>query len=203
MTVHRYNTGIAKVPPALFERVAKGDQAAFEEVHTMYKARLAYYLKKIMEDWQDVEDVVSDTFVALWKRKEHIESDQHLKNFLFVAARNKAFNLKASQSRQQKLLGGLVEATPLDKTDLDPELVETEMIYMLYQAVETLPAECRRIFELSWEEQLGPGEIAKALNINPATVRSQKRRAIQLIKDWISKNAPHLLTLISLILEKS
>ncbi|MBO9572217.1 MAG: hypothetical protein J7497_08425, partial [Chitinophagaceae bacterium] len=102
MLVQSQDTSIAD---ALFERVAKGEKAAFEEVHAMYKTRLAYYLKKILEDWQDIEDVVSDTFIVLWKRKEHIASDQHLKNFLFVAARNNAFNLLASKNRRQKFLG--------------------------------------------------------------------------------------------------
>lgn len=199
MLVQVHNTDITD---PLYERVAKGEKTAFEEVHAMYKTRLAYYLKKIIEDWQDVEDVVSDTFIALWKRREHIASDQHLKNFLFVAARNQAFNLLASQNRRQKFLDDLAVDTTLGMTDLDPELVETEMIYMLHRAIETLPTECRRIFELSWNEQLNPGEIAKLLNMNPATVRSQKRRAIQLIKDWIGKNAPHLFSLIALILKK-
>ncbi|MBS1563895.1 MAG: sigma-70 family RNA polymerase sigma factor, partial [Bacteroidetes bacterium] len=65
-----------------------------------------------------------------------------------------------------------------------------ELLYLLKQAVKTLPTECRRIFELSYNEEKSSVEIASLLDISPATVRSQKRRAIQLIKEWIGKNGP-------------
>ena len=181
----------------LFERISLGNPTAFEEVHLLYKSRLAYFLKKILPDWQDVEDVMAETFIALWKNRSRIESDHHLKNFLFITARNRALNIVSSKSRQQKLLDEWADQNFTHDTAENPEMVEAELLYILQQAVKALPATSRKVFELSWDQELSPAEIAQLLDMNPATVRSQKRHAIQLVKEWIKVHAPHLLTLIA------
>lgn len=87
-----------------------GSHVAFETVHNMYKARLAYYVKKMLDDWQDVEDIVSETFMSLWKSGENIQSDLHLKNFLYITARNNALNHIKSKNRKSKVINRRVFA---------------------------------------------------------------------------------------------
>jgi DNA-directed RNA polymerase specialized sigma24 family protein len=69
------------------------------------------------------------------------------------------------------------------------ERVETELIQLLYSAMENLPGECRKIFQLYLDDQT-TAEIANHLQISTATVRSQKRRAIQLLKHWMAERWP-------------
>lgn len=175
---------------AVFARIAGGDGQAFAQIHELYKTRLLYYARQFPLEWHEAEDLVAEAFLALWRSKHQIQSDLHIRNFLFITLRNKAINLVAAKKRQESLLASLEPGPQVADDHLSAGLVETEMLHLLQQAVKTLPAECRRIFELSYHQEQTPAEIARLLDMNPATVRSQKRRAIQLIQQWVRKNAP-------------
>lgn len=176
---------------ALFARIAASDPSAFTQIHELYKTRLLYYARRNPAlEWTEAEDLVADTFVALWNSRQQIKSDTHLRNFLFLTLRNKAVNLLTAKHRQEHLLESYAAEQQGEQAiddSLSAELVETEMLQLLLQAIQTLPVECRRIFELVYAQHTS-AEIAQMLGIDPATVRSQKRRAILLIKKWLEKN---------------
>jgi RNA polymerase sigma-70 factor (ECF subfamily) len=140
---------------------------------------------------------VAESFLALWRSKDQIHSEIHIRNFLFITVRNKAINLLAAQKRQASLLEKWNATQDPTDQSLTTEMVETEMLDLLQQAIKTLPTECKRIFQLSYHAEHTPAEIARLLHMNPATVRSQKRRAIQLIQQWIRNNTPPSSTLIA------
>lgn len=174
----------------LFELIAQGDERAFRQVHEMYKGRLLYYANRLTGDWNEAEDIVADVFVALWNHREQMKSDKHIENLLFLAVRNKAIDFTGLRGRRMQLLNEISFPLALEEDIYDLKMMEEQMLHLLHQAAITLPTECARIFELSWRYEQSPAEIGRILDMNPATVRSQKRRAIQLIRAWIKKNAP-------------
>lgn len=171
----------------------------FAQVHALYKTRLLYYARRFQLEWEEAEDLVAESFLALWRSRDELQSETHVRNFLFLTLRNKTLNLLSAKKRHQTLL----QQYDPGQTTIDPalsaDIVETEMLYLLKEAIETLPTECKRIFELSYHEEHTPAEIARLLDMNPATVRSQKRRAIQLLREWMKKNLPFFCTLFTLI----
>jgi len=185
---------------ALFARIADGDSQAFAQVHELYKTRLFYYARRFSLEWHEVEDLVAEAFMALWRSRHQIQSDTHIRNFLFITLRHKAINLAASRKRHESLLENFETGPQTVEENLSAELVEGEMLHLLQLAIKTLPVECRRIFELTYRQELSPAEIARLLDMNPATVRSQKRRAILLLQQWIQKNAPAAGLIIGLLL---
>jgi RNA polymerase sigma-70 factor (ECF subfamily) len=182
----------------LFSCVASGDAKAFSQVHTMYKSRLLYFAKRLVGDWNEAEDIVADAFLALWQHRQQITSDAHLRNFLFFAVRNKATDLNAQRERRMQLLAEMPVGKTFEEDLYDLKMIEEQMLHQLRQAVATLPKECGRIFELSWQAERSPAEIGRILDMNSATVRSQKRRAVQLIRVWIQKNKLKTLFLLSI-----
>ncbi len=184
----------------LYCRFINGNGQAFAEIHSLFKARLLYYAQRMLHNWDDAEDIVADVFGKLWSGRQQMASLGHIKNFLFLTVRRQAINHLQKISRREALLQSF-EPPEADDSNLQDILrVEEEMMHLLNRAVEKLPGECRKIFELSWQQELAPAEIALLLNMNAATVRSQKRRAIQLIQNWIQENAPDALPLIMLLI---
>jgi RNA polymerase sigma factor (sigma-70 family) len=64
---------------------------------------------------------------------------------------------------------------------LETNLVEGEMLKVIHSAVKQLPYECGNIIKM-YLEGLSTDEISNRLKISAATVRSQKRHAIQLLR---------------------
>jgi len=74
-----------------------------------------------------------------------------------------------------------------DMTGFDPVLTETEIIQQLYEEIEQLPTQCRRIFKMSYLEGRKNEDIAATLQISYNTVRAQKLRALKLIRSSLVK----------------
>ncbi len=62
------------------------------------------------------------------------------------------------------------------------EVLRAELLYEIYQEMENLPEKCGQIFKMLFIEDKSTEEVAQHFGINVQTVRSQKARAIQLLK---------------------
>ncbi|WEK37854.1 MAG: sigma-70 family RNA polymerase sigma factor [Candidatus Pseudobacter hemicellulosilyticus] len=175
---------------ALFRRIAGGDTAALATAHGELKTRLLFYATRLGLGWEDAQEAVADSFIAVWHSRSQLQSDEHLRKLLYVSVRNRAFNSLKAQQRYERLLQEVEPGQEQENPLLSVDIIKAEMLHQLGQAMNNLPRECRRVFELAYHDQQSPAEIARLLNMNPATVRSQKRRALQLIRDWIASQAP-------------
>lgn len=171
----------------LFRLIAAGDEQAFARLHTFYKDRLLYYGKRFLAEWTEVEDIVSEAFLKLWLARADMQSDTHLANFLYRTVRHRAIDRQRAMERRDQLLEDMKPAEETEGNQFEAELVRVEMVHLLAHAVDSLPDKYKRIFELAYHADRSPGEIAGILQINPDTVRSQKRRAIELIRRWIKE----------------
>lgn len=184
----------------LFGLIAAGDEQAFARLHASYKDRLLYYGKRFLAEWQEVEDIVSEAFLKLWLARADMESDSHLSNFLYRTVRHKAIDRQRALERREKLLEKIKPEEETEGNQFEAELVRVEMVHLLANAVDALPEKYKQIFELSYQEEHSPLEIARILQINPDTVRSQKRRAIEMIRQWIKDRKVILPLLLCCIL---
>jgi RNA polymerase sigma-70 factor (ECF subfamily) len=193
------------IPPApaddLYRRIAQGDEQAFRQAHDLFKTRLFFYAKRFRLEWEEVTDVVAEAFLGLWKGRERLQSNEHLKNFLYFAVRNQALKVLEARNREQVYLDSLHQPGEniADNEIISHKIIEAEMGQLLTEAIAELAPDYRRIFELSYHEGKNPREIAKILAVNPATVRSQKRRAIEMLRAWVQQRAFLLLCTTQLL----
>ena len=67
-------------------------------------------------------------------------------------------------------------------------MIEEETHSLLYQALETLPNKCKEVFVQSCLNGLKYEDIAEEMQITLNTVKSQRARAIQLLKERLTVN---------------
>lgn len=172
----------------LFGRIAAADAGAFSEVYQLYKVRLLYYALHLGVDWSAAEDVLSEAFLALWRYRQKLQSDDHIRNFLYQAVRHQVIKVVHGQQQQAAYLATIAEATPEQMTPGGPE-VGAELLELIVTAAKSLPDEYRRIYELAFEQEFSPTDIAKILEKNPSTIRTQKQRALDMIREWIQERS--------------
>ena len=68
--------------------------------------------------------------------------------------------------------------------------LKREMFEEIFTAIEELPAECRRIFKMSYIEHLSIQEIAKQLDIAETTIKTQRARAKKYLQDRLKELFP-------------
>lgn len=68
-------------------------------------------------------------------------------------------------------------------------------MHQVYTALQTLPPKCGQVFRMYYLEEKSLQEIADELDLSLSTVKSQKGRAIELLR----KKLPHLSCLLCFI----
>lgn len=123
------------------------------------------------KDTCHAEDVTSDVFLKYIQSTKEFESEEHIKAWLIRVTINCSKNIFSST--------WFKKTVPLEET-LAAEMPEEESD--VYLAVLKLPQKYRAVIHLFYYEDLSVAQIAKYLNINESTVRSQLTRGRGLLK---------------------
>lgn len=164
----------------LQQRIAGGDQPAFEQLYRLFFPRLFQFAMLYLHRRELAEEIVNDVMLRIWNRRDQLHLISNIETYLFVAARNQSLNYLSQYSQyhvQFEPEKGQAEMVNLN----DPsQLLEWKEIYFqLNQAIEELPEQCRTVFRLVKEEGFKYKEAAEILNISPRTVETQLFRAIK------------------------
>jgi len=156
-----------------------GDRKMYNQIFDQYYSRIRYFAYKLTGSQEDSEDVTLESFAKLFAKNTDFNTVASIQAFLYIATRNACFNLlkyqhkvRAGNKEVLHLAGG--ESDP----DPDPAIVESELIRMLYEAIESLPPERKKVFKLLYIDGLKIAEVAAQLNISPHTVKSHRAKAI-------------------------
>lgn len=169
------------------ERVRRGDRAAFKALfHTYYDA-LCNYACRYVDSLEVAEDLVQDVFFDLWKRRRTWRPQHSPKAFLYGAVRNQTLKHRR-RSRGHTHVNGQ-DALREIPSQQNPEqsLRDRELTRVSQQAIDELPERRRHIFILSREHDLTYAEIAVALGISVKTVETQMGRALQHLRERLSR----------------
>ena len=178
---------------------------AEKQVFQKYFKPLCLYSENITGQLDASEDIVAESFERAWSRRQDFHTLENLKAFLYRIVRNASLNYAESQRRHRthhEQLRYLSKDEPGLGEALEHEILRVELLQEIYQEIENLPDRCGQIFKLLFIHNQTTDQIAAQLSINVQTVRTQKARAIQLIKiELLRKNRIQALFLLGLLLE--
>lgn len=161
-----------------------GDAHSMELLFRRLYPQLCAFANKFLHDLDEAEEVVQEVFFKVWKNRKSLDESKSIQSYLFTSVKNGCFNLLEHQKTKDKY-AALLERVYVssDQSILyQDSLIATELEKDFTKALETLPPECRRIFELSRFEGLKYQEIADQLNISIKTVETQMSRALSKIR---------------------
>ncbi|MEZ4941230.1 MAG: RNA polymerase sigma-70 factor [Saprospiraceae bacterium] len=179
----------------LAQALQLGDEAAFEAVFRRWYEPLCRYACRLADgDMDEAEDVVQQAFVKLWEYRAKLQVAWSLKAYLYKAVHNACLNRLRSRQVQSKYLD--FTAQQPDTMLTQPDDTTPELRERFQQALDSLPPQCRHVFELSRFEALKYREIADQLGISIKTVETQMGKALRVLRVQL---ADYLVTLIGVL----
>jgi len=163
------------------------DQASFEQLYRKYYQSLCFFARKLLNDKDVAKELVQDVFLKSWQKKEGLENDpDRVRAFLYQSVKNASLNHLRGTTRRISLetqwAGTQEEMDP----DISNAIIEAEVYRDILHAMGRLPDECRKVIELSMSSSKTSEEIAELLGISASTVRNQKRRGLQLMRQFLN-----------------
>ena len=106
-----------------------------------------------------------------------------LKSHLYQTVRNRCLNeIKRNQIRRDHHSGIFIEKKN-QEAYFDDKMQETELEAKIFSVVESLPKQCKRIFEMSRYEGISNQKIADKLDLSKRTVETQISKALKILRN--------------------
>ncbi len=166
---------------ALMRRVQKDEYEAFEELVDRYKTRLVSLIYRMLNDQNEAEDLVQETFLRVWTHRQDYDFSYCLSTWIYTIALNLAKN--ELRKRRKFKFFSLLDMTEKGLELPDPKMGPSALGHLLEGAIGKLPSKYKEAFLLRDVEQLPYEEVAQILGVPLGTVKSRVNRARAVLKD--------------------
>ncbi|MBN9381548.1 MAG: sigma-70 family RNA polymerase sigma factor [Chitinophagaceae bacterium] len=187
----------------LFASFKKGDATAENAVFRKLFKPLCLYSEQITSRLEASEDIVAEALEKGWDRRQEFQAFDNFKAFLYRLVRNASLNYAISEKSHRIAhthIRYLKQYEQHDEELFENEILRAELLHEIYQEIEELPDKCGQIFRMIFIQGLSTEQIATALSLNVQTIRSQKARAIQLLRTRLLKRNHLAVILLAMIL---
>lgn len=181
----------------LAARAAQGDARAFEAIMRRYNRLLYRTARSILKSDDETEDAVQEGYLSAWRSLASFHGDAKLSTWLVRIVLNEA--LGRVRRRSAKVISlDMVTGSPQPESEdwmeadpnQQPESVATraEIRRLMEARIDALPEVFRTVFVLRAVEELSVAEVASALGVPEATVRTRFFRARSLLRESLSRD---------------
>ena len=174
---------------ALVARARRGDADAFDELVRRYGDRIVNYIRAMLWQGADAEDVAQDVFLRAYRGLGRFKGQSSFKTWLYQIATNTArTHFAQRRNRPEDAVGSfsgddLGAPVAVSRDDVEASVVLRDR---LDRALAALPEDQRRVVVLRDVEGFEYKEIAEMLSIPIGTVESRIFRARQRLRELLS-----------------
>ncbi|WP_370895834.1 RNA polymerase sigma factor [Chryseobacterium gossypii] len=153
----------------------------FKKIYLDYKHQVYFFVKKFISNVEDVEDVVQEIFIHLWKHSSSLKNHQTLESVIFKTAQQEISNFY----RKNKMLISFSHED-LIKDEADSEKTDNEFkeeqLRKIQNLLEEVPERSKAFFYKNKLEKISYSQIAKENNISKTAVEKQVNKVVRYIK---------------------
>lgn len=174
-----YNISTPEGVDLLLYDFNRRDEYAYSFVYTLFYDELHYFSAKVYKDTEIVaSDLIQDIFMKVWERKQTTFNTLiHIKGYMYISIRNSFREYLSHKKQIEKYTDVLKNGDDIYSSNI----IETETILQLSNAIDLLPSECSKVLRL-YLEGFDTKTIAIKLNKSVRTVYNQKNEAINILK---------------------
>lgn len=179
------------------ESLRAGDKLEFSRVVEAYSGRLYRLILKMVNQPQDAEDLLQETFIKAFRSIDRFDGRSRLSTWLYRIATNEALmqlrrkNPETVSIDEPDATAEPSEQEPMQIVDWccipEAELLSDEARAHLDDAVSSLPASLRASFLLRDIEGLSTLEASEVLGISETALKTRLSRARLRLRNELSK----------------
>ena len=184
----------------IVKRFIKGDQCAFEQIYYTYSKKLYHFCLGLIKDPNEAMEVVQDVFVTLWEKREQVNPEMNIENFLITIAYNSIRKMFRKKSNKQKAIDHLMEGYSGITENTEKTVIYNDLYNKAETSIQKMPPKRKMVYKLSRQEGMSAKEIAEKLGISKRTVDGHLEEALSFLKTELAKYSIHVLLFFCLFL---
>ncbi|MFS4109765.1 RNA polymerase sigma factor [Streptomyces sp. PD-S100-1] len=171
----------------LLRRIAaERDRRAFEELYRRYAPWLAARLRGRCADAATVDDVVQETFLAVWRGKAVYREDGDVAGWLWRIGARRLIDALRGDGARGRLRQALARLRHRDEASAEERVLAGVEHGDLAGALTRLSPELRAVLQATVIDGLTTREAAVLLGIPPGTVKTRAMRARKQLREALA-----------------
>jgi RNA polymerase sigma factor (sigma-70 family) len=170
---------------ALF-RKEESRNYAFNLLVRQYQQRLYAFIRRMVTDHEEAQDVLQNTFIKAWKGLDGFREDARLFSWLYRIAHNECLDHLRRMRRglfvDNEAVFERLTATLDSSEHFTGEAIERR----LQRAVMRLPDKQRAVFTMKYFEELKYEEISAITGTSVGALKSSYHIAVKKIETWVT-----------------
>lgn len=180
----------------LIARAAAGDGAAFEAIMRRHNQLLFRTARSVVRNDSEAEDVVQEAYLRAWRALGTYRAESKLSTWLVRITTNEALGrlrrksaqiipLEAAMASQEPEIRAALTEAPARSPERSA--MRAQMRKLMEARIDLLPEIFRTVFILRAIEEMSVADVADALDIPEATVRTRFFRARSLLRESLAQ----------------
>ena len=181
------------------QQLAGGDKDSFIWIHKRYQSKVYHYALKLVRRREVAEEITSDVFVKLWKKRTTLLHNISVEGLLFKITRDYCVSYLRKIARNTAQRQAFIDHYFEDLSNkIEADIAFKEGLAIAQAAIEKLPPKCRTVFRLRYFNDLSLRQISEELNISTNTVQNHLTKGTQIVKAYLKSNSDLVFLLIFL-----
>jgi RNA polymerase sigma-70 factor (ECF subfamily) len=157
---------------ALVALIAAGHKDAMQTLFARHSARVFRFLLRIVDNPATAEDLVSETFIEVWRRAERFEARSKASTWVLGIARHKALS-SLRQRRFDRLDDSAIALVPDPSDGPEATMQQQSRAAVLRDCLRQLPPAQRELLDLIYYHEQSVAEVAQIVGVPENTVKTR------------------------------
>jgi RNA polymerase sigma-70 factor (ECF subfamily) len=167
-----------------------GDRRAFAELVEMYKDKIYHLGYRMLNQRQEAEDVVQETFLRVYTNLDRYDENQKFSTWIYRIATNLCIDRLRKRKPSYSIDAELTDSEGTDwhallaSDDASPEteLILSETQQHIREAIQSLPDKYKSVVVLRYLHDLSLQEISDILEMPVTTIKTRVHRGREFLR---------------------
>jgi RNA polymerase sigma-70 factor (ECF subfamily) len=167
-------------------------EKAFNVLIKTYQQRVYYHIRRMVQDHDDANDVMQNTFMKVWRGLENYRADAQLFTWIYRIATNETITFINSRNKRAVI--------SFDGNDSDEENSYAPSAYIkgeshqldgeklqarLQAAIDSLPEKQKLVFNLRYYDEMPYEQMSEVLGTSEGALKASYHHAAQKIEKFL------------------
>lgn len=187
----------------LWKNIQKDNIKSFAALYQLTYKKLGNLCYKIVDDEEVVKDILQESYVSLYQKKNDLPEDLNVEAYLYKTVKYSAFKyLRDVLSKKQALI--VPYQADYEYEDCaqpqagEGDLYDDNLMDNVMGSIAELPDRCRNAFVLKYFNNMSYQEISEKMDISPKTVEKHVHYGLSILRKKFPKDQ---LLLVAILLE--
>lgn len=172
--------------PELIERLRDPEQCrrAFTDVIKTYSEPLYWQIRRMVQDHDDANDLLQNTFMKAWQSLENFRGEAKLSTWLYKIAINESIGFLDRERKRMSLSLDDQESALAHKIEADEHIDGDALAQKLRKAIASLPEKQRLVFNMKYYDEMKYEDMSEVLGTSVGALKASYHLAVKKIEQY-------------------